>query len=109
MVRSWQLWLSPRPTRTETPAEGRMLAPEDSALFEYLYQDDGRLVVKETHYADNKAVQEGRSGPPLYVHMVPLPGFPRASIDVLLLTIGQTHSHSTNRILQSHSGQIRSS
>lgn len=66
MVRDWQLWLSPRPVRrTETPADARMLAPQDVALFEFIYEDDGRLVVKETHYADNKVVREGRSGPPL--------------------------------------------
>ncbi|KAH7383959.1 hypothetical protein BKA66DRAFT_463180 [Pyrenochaeta sp. MPI-SDFR-AT-0127] len=70
MVQPWQLWLSPRPLRrTKTPVERRMMAPEDAALFEYIYQDDGRLVVKETHYADSLAVREGRSGPPLHIHI----------------------------------------
>jgi hypothetical protein len=66
MVRGWQLWLSPRPLRrTETPIEPRMLAPGDTALFEFLYEDDGRFIVRERHYADNKAVRDGLSGPPL--------------------------------------------
>jgi hypothetical protein len=66
MARGWQLWLSPRPVqRTETPVETRMLSPNDAALYEYIYEDDGRFVVKETHYANNTAVREGRSGPPL--------------------------------------------
>ena len=66
MVRSWQLWLSPRPVkRTETPVKARMPYLEDAALFEYVYEDDVLLVVKETHYAEKIAVREGRSGPPL--------------------------------------------
>ncbi|KAK6957467.1 hypothetical protein Daesc_000253 [Daldinia eschscholtzii] len=66
MVYGWQLWLSPRPLkRTDTPLESRMLSPNDAALYEFLYDDDGRFVVKETHYAENKAVRDGLSGPPL--------------------------------------------
>jgi len=65
MVFRWQLWLSPRPQRTETPAEGQMFGPEDSIKFDYTYHDDGRFVVKETHYANSEAVRAGRSGPPL--------------------------------------------
>ncbi|KAG9496325.1 hypothetical protein J7337_012911 [Fusarium musae] len=68
MVHTWQLWLSPRPARrTETPSEPRMLSQNGAALFEFQYERDGRLVVRETHYAENKLVQNGRSGPPLYV------------------------------------------
>ncbi|CVK95987.1 uncharacterized protein FMAN_13907 [Fusarium mangiferae] len=66
MVRTWQLWLSPRPMRrTETPSEPRMLSQNGAALFEFHYEGDGRLVVRETHHAENKLVQDGRSGPPL--------------------------------------------
>ncbi|KAF5620205.1 ankyrin repeat domain protein [Fusarium sp. NRRL 52700] len=39
-----------------------------SPLFEFHYERDGRLVVRETHYAENKLVQDGRSGPPLHIH-----------------------------------------
>lgn len=71
MARGWQLWLSPRPLhRSETPPEPRMLSWNDSALYEYLYEDDGRFVVRETHYASNKQVRDGVSGPPLYVLLV---------------------------------------
>ncbi|KAG4217914.1 hypothetical protein PC116_g33606 [Phytophthora cactorum] len=70
MVYGWQLWLSPRPLRrTDTPLESRMLSPNDAALYEFLYDDDGRFVVKETHYAENKAVRDGLSGPPLHIHL----------------------------------------
>ncbi|KAI1119039.1 hypothetical protein F5Y14DRAFT_396263 [Nemania sp. NC0429] len=66
MVRSWQLWLSPRPLRrTETPAEGRVLSPFGAALYEFFTREDGHMIVKETHYANNKVVQNGQSGPPL--------------------------------------------
>lgn len=66
MVRAWQLWLSPRPLQcTETPVEPHMLSWNDSALYEYLYEDQGRFVVRETHYANNKQVRDGLSGPPL--------------------------------------------
>ncbi|PNP74339.1 hypothetical protein FNYG_12388 [Fusarium nygamai] len=69
MVRTWQQWLSPRPVRrTETPSEPRMLSQNGAALFEFHYDRDGRLVVRETHYAENKLVQDGRSGPPLHIH-----------------------------------------
>lgn len=68
MVRTWQLWLSSRPVRrTETPSEPRMLSQNGAALFEFHYERDGKLVVRETHYAEHKLVQDGRSGPPLYV------------------------------------------
>jgi len=66
MPNALQLWLSPRPQRrSETPAEPQMLSWNDSALYEYLYEDDGRFVVRETHYASNKQVRDGVSGPPL--------------------------------------------
>ncbi|KAI1470388.1 uncharacterized protein F4812DRAFT_417335 [Daldinia caldariorum] len=70
MVYGWQLWLSPRPSRrTDTPRESRMLSPNDAALYEFLYDEDGRYAVRETHYADNKAVRDGISGPPLHIHI----------------------------------------
>ena len=66
MVRSWQLWLSPRPLqRTNTSHQPAVLAADGAALFEFKKEDDGRWVVVETHYMDNKIVREGRSGPPL--------------------------------------------
>lgn len=46
-----------------------MLAADDAALFEFKKEDDGRWVVVETHYMHNKIVREGRSGPPLHIHL----------------------------------------
>ncbi|KAI8965607.1 hypothetical protein F5Y11DRAFT_311791 [Daldinia sp. FL1419] len=69
MARSWQLWLSPRPRRTDTPLGPRMLAVSDAALYEFLYDEDGNLTVKETHYAENQAARDGLSGPPLHIHL----------------------------------------
>ncbi|KAI1426167.1 hypothetical protein F5Y12DRAFT_794628 [Xylaria sp. FL1777] len=70
MVYGWQLWLSPRPVRrTETPVEPRMLSPADAALYEFIAHEDGRFLVKETHFADNKLVRNGLSGPPLHIHI----------------------------------------
>ncbi|KAF5688766.1 hypothetical protein FDENT_4709 [Fusarium denticulatum] len=43
-----------------------VVALPTTPLFEFHYERDGRLVVRETHYAENKLVQDGRSGPPLY-------------------------------------------
>ncbi|PHH80588.1 hypothetical protein CDD80_847 [Ophiocordyceps camponoti-rufipedis] len=69
MVQAWQLWLSPRPTRrTSTTSETSLLAAHDAALFEFLTDEDGRWVVQETHYMNNKVVRDGLSGPPLHVH-----------------------------------------
>jgi len=66
MARSWQLWLSPRPLqRTNTSRQKAVLAADDAALFEFKKENDGRWVVVETHYMNNKIVREGRSGPPL--------------------------------------------
>ncbi|KAI1817437.1 hypothetical protein GGS20DRAFT_533212, partial [Poronia punctata] len=70
MVWAWQRWLSPRPLRrTETPVEPRLLSPSGAALFEFVTREDGRMVVRETHYANNKAVQNGLSGPKLHIHL----------------------------------------
>jgi hypothetical protein len=38
---------------------------DDAALFEFLREEDGRWVVRETHYIDNPLVKKGLSGPPL--------------------------------------------
>jgi hypothetical protein len=64
MVWAWQVWLSPRPSkRTRTSSEPAVLAAYDAALFEFLQESDGRWVVRETHYIDNKLVTDGLSGP----------------------------------------------
>ncbi|KAF2685187.1 hypothetical protein K458DRAFT_365440 [Lentithecium fluviatile CBS 122367] len=69
MARGWQHWLSPRPLRrTATSSEPRILAAHDAALFEFLKDEDGRWVVRETHYIDNKVVRDGLSGPLLHIH-----------------------------------------
>ncbi|KAF5544155.1 ankyrin repeat domain-containing protein [Fusarium phyllophilum] len=44
------------------------MALSTTPLFEFHYECDGRLVVRETHYAENKLVQDGHSGPPLHIH-----------------------------------------
>ena len=41
----------------------------DAALYEFNYEENGRFVVRETHYADNPAVKAGLSGPPLHIHL----------------------------------------
>ncbi|KAF2644247.1 hypothetical protein P280DRAFT_466909 [Massarina eburnea CBS 473.64] len=69
MARDWQQWLSPRPRRrTATASEPRILAAYDVALFEFLKEEDGRWVVRETHYIDNEIVRGGLSGPLLHIH-----------------------------------------
>lgn len=66
MVRAWQLWLSPRPVlRTEGAAGTTMLSPNDAALYEFIYEADGKFVVRETHDMKNETVRKGLSGPPL--------------------------------------------
>jgi hypothetical protein len=42
-----------------------MLSANDASLYEFMYEADGRLVVKETHYASSEHVRQGASGPPL--------------------------------------------
>ncbi|KAK0622038.1 hypothetical protein B0T17DRAFT_618402 [Bombardia bombarda] len=69
MAKKWQLWLSPRPSRTQTPAGPRILSPHDAAMYEFNYEPNGGLVVTETHYADNPVVRAGKSGPPLHIHL----------------------------------------
>ncbi|KAI1807186.1 hypothetical protein F4811DRAFT_40573 [Daldinia bambusicola] len=70
MAYGWQLWLSPRPARrTDTPRESCILSANDATLYEFLYDVDGRFSVRETHYAENKTVQDGTSGPPLHIHL----------------------------------------
>ncbi|RYP55562.1 hypothetical protein DL769_010119 [Monosporascus sp. CRB-8-3] len=85
MVWGWQLWLSPRPLRrTPTSSEPHILGAHDAVLFEFL-EEDGRMVIKETHYADKKIVRDGLSGPPLYLRApgkdweLPSPPPPEAS------------------------------
>ncbi|KAL7898969.1 hypothetical protein HDV63DRAFT_379274 [Trichoderma sp. SZMC 28014] len=64
----WQLWLSPRPQRSEIATDLTVYSNDDAALFEFLIEPDGRWVVKETHYINNPLVKKGLSGPPLHIH-----------------------------------------
>lgn len=61
----WQLWLSPRPQRSEIATDLTVYSNNDAALFEFLIEPDGRWVVQETHYINNPLVKNGLSGPPL--------------------------------------------
>lgn len=65
MVWAWQLWLSPRPQRSVIASDSCIYSSDKAARFEFLKEDDGRWVVRETHYIDNKLVKDGLSGPPL--------------------------------------------
>lgn len=66
MIWQWQLWLSPRPRqRSNTSSQPYIYTSGNASLFEFLKDDQGRWVVKETHYMDNPLVRAGRSGPPL--------------------------------------------
>ncbi|RYP78225.1 hypothetical protein DL771_000702 [Monosporascus sp. 5C6A] len=70
MAWGWQHWLSPRPLRrTPTSSEPHILGAHDAVLFQFL-EEDGRKVIRETHYADNKIVRDGLSGPPLHIHLL---------------------------------------
>ncbi|KAK4167855.1 hypothetical protein QBC43DRAFT_202645 [Cladorrhinum sp. PSN259] len=69
MARGWQEWLSPRPKRNPHPPGSQMPSFLDTSLYEFTYEEDGRFVVKERHYASNKTVREGKSGPPLHIHI----------------------------------------
>lgn len=66
MVAAWQLWLSPRPTRrTNTAAQPAVRTAGDIIRYNFTEEDDGRHVVKETHFIRKQAVRNGNSGPPL--------------------------------------------
>ena len=66
MLRTTQLWLSPRPVRrTNTAGKAQLMSAGDAALFEFLRAEDGKWFVRETHYIDNPIVKAGLSGPPL--------------------------------------------
>ncbi|KAK9415300.1 hypothetical protein SUNI508_02148 [Seiridium unicorne] len=70
MVASWQLWLSPRPTRrSNTAIQPKVLTAGDIILYEFHMEDDSRRTVQETHYMNKKAVRDGLSGPPLHIHL----------------------------------------
>jgi hypothetical protein len=63
---SWQIWLSQRPTRrTNTSHEPIVFAVDDAIKYEFLREDDGRHIVRETHYISKESVRKGLSGPPL--------------------------------------------
>jgi hypothetical protein len=66
MASSWQLWLSSRPTqRSSYVKEPFVFTAGDAIRYDFIEEDDGRRVVKETHYMDKAIVREGKSGPPL--------------------------------------------
>lgn len=65
-----QQWLSPRPAqRTTTAHHASVLAPEDAIMYNFVHNGAGLPAVRETHYIRNKGVREGRSGPPLHIHL----------------------------------------
>ncbi|PTB63073.1 hypothetical protein BBK36DRAFT_1182743 [Trichoderma citrinoviride] len=68
MVYAWQLWLSPRPQRSVIASSSHIYSNNDAALFKFLKEEDGRWVVRETHFIDNPLVKNGLSGPPLHIH-----------------------------------------
>ncbi|KAL6695687.1 hypothetical protein J3F84DRAFT_349002 [Trichoderma pleuroticola] len=68
MVSAWQLWLSPRPQRSVIAFSSHIYSSDNAALFEFLKEDDGRWVVRESHYINNPLVKDGLSGPPLHIH-----------------------------------------
>ncbi|CAH0003348.1 unnamed protein product, partial [Clonostachys byssicola] len=69
MPHAWQLWLSPRPSRTPTNSKAQIYGAHDAVLFEFIRQEGNREVVRETHHIDNKIVKDGLSGPPIHIHM----------------------------------------
>lgn len=70
---AWQLWLSPRPARrTHTADKAVVYAPHNSVRYEFLQiEKDGEMVeaVQETHYIAHQHVKQGKSGPPLHIHL----------------------------------------
>ncbi|KAK7729332.1 hypothetical protein SLS63_006205 [Diaporthe eres] len=65
-----QQWLSPRPAqRTATAHHASVTAPEDAILYGFVKNAAGLSAVRETHYLSNKGVREGKSGPPLHIHL----------------------------------------
>jgi hypothetical protein len=66
MVWSWQHWLSPRPSkRTNRSSETSILGQNGAVLYEFFREEDGRWLVRETHYFASAAVRAGKTGPPL--------------------------------------------
>jgi mannose-6-phosphate isomerase-like protein (cupin superfamily) len=66
---SWQLLLSPRPTRrTNISSEPVVFGVNGTIQYEFL-REDGRDVVRETHYMSKDTVRKGLSGPPLHIHL----------------------------------------
>jgi len=65
MAWGWQQWLSPRPHRSATANDAFIMSPYDGARFDFFKDEDGRWVIRETHYIDNPWVKAGLSGPSL--------------------------------------------
>lgn len=65
-----QQWLSPRPVqRTTTAHDASVIAPEDAIMYDFVKNRAGLSAVRETHYLSKKVVREGKSGPPLHIHL----------------------------------------
>lgn len=65
-----QQWLSPRAAqRTTTAHDASVTAPEGAILYDFVKNTAGLSAVRETHYLSNKGVREGKSGPPLHIHL----------------------------------------
>ncbi|KAF3763872.1 hypothetical protein M406DRAFT_323355 [Cryphonectria parasitica EP155] len=69
MAYNWQLWLSARPTqRTKSVQNATVPSAGDAILYEFPVHN-GLRAVRETHYLSNKTVRDGKSGPPLHIHL----------------------------------------
>lgn len=65
-----QQWLSPRPAqRTTTAHDASVSAPEGAILYDFVRNAAGLSAVRETHYLGKKVVRDGKSGPPLHIHL----------------------------------------
>lgn len=71
MLPSWlQQLLSPRPRqRTFTANDASVSSPDDAILYDFVKNKAGLSAVRETHYLRNDGVREGKSGPPLHIHL----------------------------------------
>lgn len=65
-----QQWLSPRPPQRENTAhQASIFTPEDAIKYDFVKNTEGLSAVRETHRIRDKGVREGKSGPPLHIHL----------------------------------------